>query len=337
MTSDRTVQHRRALARSRLLGLWLPLALLAVVVAVQLVLLPRLPDPAAVHWGTGGQVDGWGPAWSFPLLTALVGGGIVTLTAVASQSSRARASAALDLRFVSAMNLWLVGFLGSLTLLLVVIQVDVQDASNVDMPFWMMLPSLVLGFALGAAGWFLTPHVEADAPGGSTPDAVDLRPGEQAVWLRTAAMSRWALVMMVVAVVSSFAVLAFAVVAVRPGPETWIVGLSALLVGAATLTMTVFRVRVDGNGLTVRSVVGWPRANIPTAEIASVEVVQVNPLGDFGGWGWRYNPSYGQGVVMRSGDALLVTRTNGKKLTVTVDDAATAAALLRGMKNRSEA
>lgn len=334
MPVDRTAEHRQALTRFRLLGLWLPLALVAVVVVVQLVLLPRLPDPAAVHWGVGGEVDGWGPAWSFPVLTAVVGGGIVALTGVAAQSGRARAGGALDLRFVSAMNLWLAGFLGSLTLLLVVIQVGVEDASTVDMPFWMMLPSLALGLALGAAGWFLTPRVQGDTAAGATPDTVALRPGEQAAWLQTVSMSRVAMAVMVAAVVSSFAILAFAVVAVRPGPETWIIGLTALLVGAASLAMTVFHVRVDGTGFTVRSAVGWPRVTIPTADIASVEVVQVNPMGDFGGWGWRYNPTFGQGAVLRSGDALRVTRTNGKKLTVTVDDAATAAALLRGLQER---
>lgn len=337
MSVDRTPDHDRALARSRLLGLWLPLVLLAVVVVAQVILLPRMPDPAAVHWGPGGKVDGWGPAWSFPLLTALVGGGVVVLTGVASQVGRKRSGGPLDLRFVSAMNLWLVGFLGSLTLLLVVLQLDLDDASAVAVPFWMILPSLALGILLGALGWFLTPRIEAAGPTASTPDAVALRPGEHAVWLKTAAMSPLAVGLILVAVVSSFAFLAFSLVAAAASPEAWVIGGSTLLLGVLVTVMTVFRVRVDGSGLSVRSAVGWPRVHVPIDEIATVEVVHVSPLGDFGGWGWRFNPGYGQGIVMRTGEALRVTRTNGKKLTVTVDDAATAAALLRGLKDRSRA
>lgn len=337
MLDEQTAEHKRALTRSRLLGLWLPLVIVTVAVVVQLVLLPQLPDPAAVHWGASGEVDGWGPAWSFPVLTAVLGGGVIALTAVAAQAGRSRMGGALDLRFTSAMNLWLAGFLGSLLTLLVGVQAGIDDASAVDMPFWLMLPSLALGLALGAAGWFLTPHIKSDQPDGTTPDAVALRPGEQAVWLQTVSMSGVAMAVMIIAVVSSFAILAFAVVVAEPSPETWIIGLTALLVSAASIAMTVFHVRVDGAGFTVRSALGWPRTTVPTAEIASVEVVQVSPLGDFGGWGWRYNPGYGQGIVLRAGDALRVTRTNGKKLTVTVDDAATAAALLRGLQERGRA
>ncbi|WP_185975841.1 DUF1648 domain-containing protein [Tessaracoccus rhinocerotis] len=337
MSVDRTPDHDRVLARAGLLGLWLPLVLLAVVVVAQVILLPRMPDPAAVHWGPGGKVDGWGPAWSFPLLTALVGGGIVVLTGVASRAGRKRSGGPLDLRFVSAMNLWLVGFLGSLTLLLVVLQLDLDDASAVAVPFWMILPSLALGILMGALGWFLTPRIEAAGPTASTPDAVALRPGEHAVWLKTAAMSPLAVGLILVAVVSSFAFLAFSLVAAAASPEAWVIGGSTLLLGVLVTVMTVFRVRVDGSGLSVRSAVGWPRVHVPIDEIATVEVVHVNPLGDFGGWGWRFNPGYGQGIVMRTGEALRVTRTNGKKLTVTVDDAATAAALLRGLKDRSRA
>lgn len=334
---DRTVDRERALKRSRLLGLWLPLGLLAVVVAVQVALLPRLPDPAAVHWGASGAADGWGPGWSFPLLTALVGGGVVALTAVASQAGRARHNSTLDLRFVSAMNLWLVGFLGSLMLVLVAIQVGLDDASDVAMPLWMLLPSLAIGIVLGLLGWFLTPRVEGDDLSSTTPDAVTVRPGEQVVWLRTVSMSRVALAVMLAALASSLAVLVIALFAVEATAETWIIGGTALLVCLLAVAFTVFHIRVDATGLGARSAFGWPRVHIPLEEIESIDLVEINPLGDFGGWGWRYNPGHGQGIVLRSGEALRVTRTNGKLLTVTIDDAATAAALLRGLKDRNRA
>jgi len=73
---------------------------------------------------------------------------------------------------------------------------------------------------------------------------------------------------------------------------------------------------------------GWPRIEIPAAEIASVRAVRVDPFAEFGGWGYRFGVDGRRGVVLRAGDALEVARTNGRVFVVTVDDAATAASVL---------
>jgi len=54
----------------------------------------------------------------------------------------------------------------------------------------------------------------------------------------------------------------------------------------------------------------------------------VQPMGELGGYGVRSAPGR-FGVVLRAGDALDVTRRNGKRFTVSVPDAATAAGVLR--------
>lgn len=335
MPDARTTDRTRALARFRWVGLALPLALTAVVVVVQLVLLPRLPDPVASHWGLSGEPDGWSAPWTYPLMTALVCGGIVLLTALGSLAGSSR-SGSLDFRFVSAINLWTVGFLGSLLLHTVWIQVDLTDTSGVRLSGWALLPSLAFAFALGAAGWFLTLRVPADDADTTRPDAVALRPGEQAVWLRTTTMARAGMVLLAATILGTVGPGVFFLFT-GESEVGWILVGTAVFLGILALAMTAFRIRVDATGFTARSTLGWPRVHIPTAEIATVEVLPVNPMGDFGGWGWRVSPTMGQGIVTRSGDAVRITRTNGKRFTVTVDDAAMAAALLRGYQERTSA
>jgi hypothetical protein len=59
----------------------------------------------------------------------------------------------------------------------------------------------------------------------------------------------------------------------------------------------------------------------------------VNPLAEFGGWGWRWGADGRVGVVLRAGEGIQVTRTNGKRFVVTVDDAQTGASVLAGVRS----
>lgn len=110
-----------------------------------------------------------------------------------------------------------------------------------------------------------------------------------------------------------------------------------IVCAAAVVSTLAFHVRVDATGLTVNSIVGLPRVHVPLRDIASVEAVDVNPMGEFGGWGLRWAPGGGFGVVLRSGPGIRVHRTNGKVVTVTVEDAATGAALLGALTARAKA
>jgi len=56
---------------------------------------------------------------------------------------------------------------------------------------------------------------------------------------------------------------------------------------------------------------------------------------EFGGWGVRTSVATGAtGVVLRSGEAIEIHRTGGRRFLVTVDDAATGAALLATLAER---
>ena len=55
MTADRP---DITLRRFVLVALWLPVAIVAIAVAVQLVLLPQVPPTIAIHWNAAGEADG---------------------------------------------------------------------------------------------------------------------------------------------------------------------------------------------------------------------------------------------------------------------------------------
>jgi hypothetical protein len=84
----------------------------------------------------------------------------------------------------------------------------------------------------------------------------------------------------------------------------------------------------------VRSAAGWPRLEIPAAEIASTRSVRIDPFAEFGGWGYRFGTDGRRGFVLRAGEALEVTRTDGRVFVVTVDDATTAASVLAAAGQR---
>jgi hypothetical protein len=110
-------------------------------------------------------------------------------------------------------------------------------------------------------------------------------------------------------------------------------GVGAGLAGVAVALLGSARVTADRRGLTVSfGPFGWPRMRVPADDIAEVAVADVSP-GQFGGWGYRIVPG-GSGVIMRSGEALVVTRRSGRRFTVTVDDAGTAAGLLSAVAAR---
>jgi hypothetical protein len=75
--------------------------------------------------------------------------------------------------------------------------------------------------------------------------------------------------------------------------------------------------------------------SIPLDEVLGAEQVTVSPFHEFGGWGYRVGRGGRVGVVLRAGVGLQVARTGGRSFVVTVDDAATGAALLNTLAARS--
>lgn len=71
------------------------------------------------------------------------------------------------------------------------------------------------------------------------------------------------------------------------------------------------RIRIDSDGM--RAVAFGPTVlPTPIEEIAAADVVDVDPLWEFGGWGLRIDTAGRAGLVTRKGPAVRVSEPNGE-------------------------
>ena len=331
-TTDRS---DRVVRRFVLVAVWLPVLLVAVGVAVQLALLPQVPSTVAVHWTAAGEADRFAPAWTQPLMTAVFGLGIPLLIALTSLPGLRRGERGATYRLMGATAaatsaLTTVAFTVSF-----VMQAGLDGAGDAP-TVWVALAAAVAAAALvGVGAWYLQPHQQAahDTRAPATPLA--LAAGERAVWVRATAMTLGGAIAIVVAVLSvAVAAVASWVTDAEPLLAWLLTGIALLLLVFAATTLA-FHVRVDDTGLHVDSVLGVPRFHVPLTDVVSAARVEVNPMGEFGGWGLRLSTGRRFGVVLRTGEAIEVLRRSGKRFVVTVDDAGTGAALLEALVERS--
>ncbi|WP_120493293.1 DUF1648 domain-containing protein [Microbacterium phyllosphaerae] len=338
-----TPEIRRARTAFWWVGVIVPLALLVLASIVVLSWLPEVPDPAAIHWGLDGA-DGFGPRWTPLALLIGLGGGTVLLFAVIALVSHRlpqRGAAApipqpqwsATARLLGAASLGTAGMMSMLAIASTAAQRGLADAADAaDITPW--VPVFLLAMAgLGIAGWFLQPAVPISTESSAaeaTP--LPLTDHERAVWIKTVTVATTSQVVLGIGV---FIVVAMSVLLLAQGIAAgWITAAVALVLLVLLATSLTFRVRASAAGLRVRSIAGWPRVDIPAAEIASTRAVQVDPFAEFGGWGYRFGLDGRRGIVLRKGDAVEVTRTNGRVFVVTVDDAATAASVLAAAARR---
>jgi glutamine cyclotransferase len=85
----------------------------------------------------------------------------------------------------------------------------------------------------------------------------------------------------------------------------------------------------------VRGVLGWPRTQVPLTTITHADVEDVHPMA-YGGWGWRMRTDR-TAIVTSSGPGLVVHRSDGASLVVTVDGADEAAGVVNRLVDRREA
>jgi hypothetical protein len=98
-----------------------------------------------------------------------------------------------------------------------------------------------------------------------------------------------------------------------------------------------WRVTVDRTGLRARGVLGWPSAVVALDEVVRADVVRVDPLREFGGWGFRSDLKGRYGLVLRTGEAISVERAGGGAFVATVDGARAAVSLLNALADRERA
>ncbi|MFF4171995.1 DUF1648 domain-containing protein [Streptomyces sp. NPDC001744] len=278
----------------------------------------RLPDPLATHFGPGGgRADGFTGRAAYTAISAALLLGV----------------AAAWVFFVRRASLWgawaTAGFTGTLLVLLLRDNLDAAEAARVASPLTHLAVAAGAAALCALAGQALARLVPREEPASGPADAPRLPLGESEVagWSRDAG-SRALTALAVLALVAVPVVLLLA-----PWPAAWL-ALLGPVVGVPVLALARVRVAVDRRGLTVRpALVPRPRVRVPLDRVASASARDVDALADFGGWGYRVRPGR-TGVVLRSGEALVVRRDDGREFAVTVPDAGTAAALLNTLVER---
>ncbi|KQO97057.1 DUF1648 domain-containing protein [Leifsonia sp. Leaf264] len=307
-----------------LVGLVLPLVVIAASVALMISWLPRLPDPVATHWGPSGEPDGFGSPWTAIGLLAGIGVTFSLLMTYTALRAVARGAAPSSVRltvvfspvFAVLLSVIIAGTLG--------MQVDLDDATEAGGVFWIFAAAVIAAAVTGLLVWLVLPSRGSNPPTPTPEPAVALEPGERAVWTRTVSAPRPVLTVPI-------AVGALGLVPVFLDPEMWWSSALLVLLAAVIALLLVARVTVDASGLAVRSLLGFRMLRVRLADVVSAAAVEVDPLAEFGGWGIRFDSRGRRGVVLAEGPAIQVERSSGGPIVVTVDDALTGAALLNGL------
>lgn len=308
--------------RLRLLLLGAGIPTIVSVIALVLIwrALPDLPNPVAIHWGRNGAPDGFGSAVTYLVMVGLVGWLLPLIMAAPWKGAPYGATS----KFMVMSAVWLSIFISFIAVGSVLLQRGLgaaQDAPGIGFLILWAVPVATVG---ALAPYFLLPEAPV-ASSGTPVEPLPLLDGQTAAWTSIAKMSRWfvgslTLVIVVMAVGALFAA------------PRYLLGTAALLT-LLLLGLSVFKVSVGQQGLLVRGYLGFPKVRAPLDQIAQVDLVQVAPLQDWGGWGLRFRPG-GHGIITRAGSAIQVVLKEGKVVVVTADDSAVGAATLAALVDR---
>lgn len=122
----------------------------------------------------------------------------------------------------------------------------------------------------------------------------------------------------------------------HPGAGVLLMVVHGLLVVVLELQSKI-QVRIDERALTIRyGRLRLLRQRVPLERIVTAHAVQVDPMEDYKGWGYRGNLRWlgKAGVIVRAGSALRLDLQGGKHFAITVDDAETAARHLGALLRR---
>lgn len=323
----------RAVLRAAAVGVAIPVVACAASVAVQLAIMPDLPDPVATHWRADGP-DGYSPPALVPWMTVLVAGVLPLIFGASALRSVRRGDRGFALALMPGVAAGLSVFMAILLGGSLVMQRGLasgMDAPDID---GLILGALLVGTAVGVLGWWVQPKgatARAELP------AVDLglHQSETAVWWGRARMTGVAFVAVVLSTVAVACAAVAAWIWVEASLAMLLTGVAVLL--AVLLAMfTSFAVRADMHGLTVTSGGRIIRMTVPASDIAGAAPIVVSGIAQFGGYGIRHAPGV-TAVVLRSGPALEVTRRSGRRFVVTVEDPAVPAALLMRLVGADDA
>lgn len=317
--------------RTIALGVVVPIGIAIGSLVLMLSWLPELPDPIAVHWSGAGP-DGFGPTIPFLVMAPAITAAFAVFAGIVSWRLTPSGRLTWNQKFIVATSLWLAALLNIGIGAGVAGQrglAEARDAPDVALP---LLIGAAVGLVLAVAVWFLLPPAETIDVAGDVPRRVEVDRDERVVWSRTARLGNVALAFILVILVVVVAVVVFSLVS--SGGSLWFPVIVLAVMGTLLATNTWWRVSADRRGLLVLGALGWPRKLVPLDDIRSVQVVDVHPSRDFGGWGWRWGGNGRSGVILRAGEGIEVALAGGTRFVVTVDDAETGAGVLAALLAR---
>ncbi|MER6103982.1 DUF1648 domain-containing protein [Streptomyces sp. NPDC001832] len=323
---------RKNLGRVTLVALPFLLALVADLALLAL-FHDRLPGQLASHFTVDGQADGHvGQVWHAVagVLLFAVTGALWALTAVRG-------------KFYGWAYRWLVaggyafaGFLGWVMAAVLLANVDAGEnaqgeAQGVSFPMWQLAVALGVAALAGGVGMVLAALAPVPKQPAATGQAGDgarivLADGEVAGWARSA--GSWWLPLIALALVAGGVWLLFV--------SGWAAAIGLLLLGVLLAAFARPYVVVDRRGITISGMLPWPRFRVPLDRIEAATSRDINPLAEYGGWGYRIRPGR-TGFMIRSGEGIVATLVGGRDFAVTVDDSATGAALLNTLIDQRRA
>ncbi|MCP2030654.1 hypothetical protein L1277_000718 [Okibacterium sp. HSC-33S16] len=332
MTETPTIVGQK---RHLIFGIVIPVLISVVGAIVAMTWLPQLPDTVAIHWSEDGA-DGYGSPWTLILIPPVITVLFTVATEYTVRAARRARGATNNEKILVATRSFLSVILTTGTVGSLAVQrglADAADAPNISAP---MIIGAIGGLVLAAVVWFILPTA-APLTFDEKPEAepLDIAPSERVYWARTVHISGAVVALIAVALAVAIGAAILTMVSSSNG-SSLALGV-AVFVALVSIGMSFWRVRADRRGFVVRGALGWPRVTIPNADIDQVRVVDVNPTADFGGWGWRWAPGRRTGVIMRRGPGIEVTRRDGRRLVVTVDDAETGASVVKTLIARSSA
>lgn len=103
----------------------------------------------------------------------------------------------------------------------------------------------------------------------------------------------------------------------------WLTLVTLGIILTATLFTVLVRFSIDANDKQLK--LGFRLLpvgkTLAYADIETIEVIDIHAIGDFGGWGYRYNPFTGTiGYIMEGEKGIMLTTKAGKKIAFTVRD-----------------
>jgi len=159
------------------------------------------------------------------------------------------------------------------------------------------------------------------------------RPASTREWVGRQTANNWLLLGVIVGLI----VVVIGIVIIAAGSKTgshplptwasWLLGVVLIIVGLFVMfsgrIFSTTTVRINGDGFWWAL---WPSHRYVKRyrwdTVSAVDVVDLNGLKHWLGFGYRWMPNKGTAVVLKNGPAIHLTFTDGRQFTITVDDAA---------------